>query len=146
MNGAAGGLVLDFYEVDDVEAGAWTPGALVHTISLDTSAVIPVTSTRLQVSLAGADVFSLLQRDSGSQGYGIEISNFDDVTSVGLVRHSNDGTEHYTTGRFYKEDGNPSGTGRDLGISLSGTIIPEPTTFALAGLGSVALLVARKRR
>lgn len=145
LNGTDGGLVLNFYQVADVNASSWTPGDLIKTLSLDTSVDLPTSSARLELSLTGSDVFTLAQRDTGTEGYGIEVSNFDGTSTIGNFRHSNDGTEHYLFGRFYKEDGSPSGTGRDLGVSLSGVVVPEPATAALIGFGAFALLCLRRR-
>jgi len=37
-------------------------------------------------------------------------------------------------------------TDRNLALGIAGSVIPEPTTFALLGLGSLALVMARRRR
>jgi hypothetical protein len=145
LNGTDGGLVIDFYEIADVGAGSWSAGTLVHTITLPTTVDLPSTTARLQLQLSGADIFSLTQRNTGNEGYGIEVSNADDVSGIGNFRHSNDGTEHFTQGRFYTESGSPSGTGRDLGVALSGTIIPEPAAFSLLGFGALGLLLFRRK-
>lgn len=39
-----------------------------------------------------------------------------------------------------------SGTGRFDGVSLSGTVVPEPTVVTLAGLAAVSLLAVRRRQ
>lgn len=145
MSGTDGGMVLNFYQVADVNASSWTPGDLIKTLSLDTNVDLPTSTARLELTLTGSDVFTLAQRDTGTEGYGIEVSNNDGISTIGNFRHSNDGTEHYLLGRFYKETGSPSGTGRDLGVSLSGIVVPEPATAALIGFGALALVGLRRR-
>lgn len=122
-SGTNGGLVISFYQVADVNAANWTAGTLVKTITLDTSVSLPASTARLGLSLSGADVFTLPQRNTGTAGYGIEIANYDGVSTVGNLRHSNDGVDDYPAGKFYIEDGTASGTGnRDIGLALTGTV------------------------
>jgi hypothetical protein len=59
-----------------------------------------------------------------------------------------------TSGAFSNPLGNPQaqppGTPTDLAnmpaVVLAGAVIPEPSTFALAGLGAAALLIFRRRK
>jgi len=138
FNGNDGGLIIDFYEVGDVNANPVDLGTLVHTITIGTEVDLPATSARLRVGLTGSDVFSLPQRNTGNtNGYAIEFSNADGSTTLGNLRHSNDGTEHYTTGRFYTESGNASGTGRDAGVSLIAAFVsPFPNLDWAVGNGT----------
>jgi hypothetical protein len=146
LNGTDGGLLLSFYQVDDVNAASWTAGSLVKTLTIGTNVDLPSTTARLGLTLTGGDIFTLPQRDSGTAGYGIEIANVDGVSTVGNIRHSNNGSDNFLNGKYYTETGAQSGTGnRDFGVALVGTsAIPEPGTLALAGLG--AMLVFRLRR
>ncbi|MCA9260027.1 MAG: hypothetical protein KDA61_12535, partial [Planctomycetales bacterium] len=155
--GVNAGYEMRIYEVDDVNADTWTPGALVAEILFPTGSVLPVTSlSRLGFALSDADVFTLPQRNDGVMGYGIEISNGDDATTIGTIRHTNftdvDGNlvDYYATGKFYTESGGQSGSGhRDIGLALSPSVldvpIPEPTAAALAAVGLVAGLRRRRR-
>lgn len=141
-SGANGGLTLTFYEVHDVNAGSFTAGNQVHSLTIPTTDALPATTATLGIQLSGSDTFTLPQRDTGTQGYAIQVSNADGSTNVGAFRHTNDGTDNFTLGRYYDENGTPGGGGtRDLGIALN---VPEPSTFALAGLGLLGVL--RRRR
>lgn len=147
LGGTDGGLTLSFYEVDDVNAATWTAGNLMKTLTLGTNVDLLISTNRLGLSLTGSDIFSLPQRDSGTLGYGIEISNADGVSTIGNVRHSNNGTDNFLGGRFYTETGAQSGSGnRDIGLALVGAaVVPEPGALALSGLGAFLLFQLRRR-
>jgi hypothetical protein len=146
LSGTDGGLVLNFFEVADVNATTWTAGSLVKSLTLATSVDLPTSTARVGLSLTGADTFTLLQRDSGTLGYGIEIANVDGVSTIGNVRHSNNGVDNFTGGRFYTESGGQSGAGdRDFGLALVGAPVPEPGVCLLAGLGATGLFLLRRR-
>lgn len=144
--GGNGGLVVSFYEVDDVNASSWMPGDLVSSITIDPATTLPTTSTRLGVSLSEEDIFTLLQRNEGTQGYGLQVSNVDGATNVGAFRHSNSGVDEFLLGRYYAEGGDSPGGGlRDLGVAL--VAIPEPSVamLMLGGLGVLSLARRRNR-
>jgi hypothetical protein len=127
VNTPAGGMVIDFYEVDDVLAPTWTPGALVHTITIPDLSV--ATNQRLGITLTGADVFALPARSAGTTGYGIELSNFDAATTIGTWAHTFDAIDHYPNGVFYIESGELSGADplRDVGLALRAANAPPAT-------------------
>jgi hypothetical protein len=127
VNTPAGGMVIDFYQVDDVLAATWTPGTLVQTITIPDLTV--ATTQRLGITLSDADVFQLPARFAGTTGYGIELSNFDAATTIGTWPHTNDAVDHYPDGVFYIEDGGISGADptRDVGVALLAANAP-PTT------------------
>lgn len=127
LNGTDGGLIIDLYEVEDVNAGNWAPGTLLETISLDLSVDLPATTDRLSLQLTEANVFSLPARNTGTQGYGIEISNFDDSTNIGLITHSNGGVDDFVGGKYYAENGGAPGSGnRDFGVWLLASTVEPP--------------------
>jgi hypothetical protein len=127
VNTPAGGMIIDFYEVDDVLAPTWTPGALVHTITIPDLTV--ATNQRLGITLTGADVFALPARSAGTTGYGIELSNFDAATTIGTWAHTFDAIDHYPNGVFYIESGELSGADplRDVGLALRAANAPPAT-------------------
>jgi hypothetical protein len=151
-----GGYVMSVYEVDDVNASTLAVGNLLTTITIPAGVgSLPGTSqNRLGFSLFGSDVFTLPARGTTADtlGYAFEISNADDTTTIGTVRHTNftdtDGNlvDYYAEGKFYTESGGQSGGGhRDIGLALfSGPIAPEPTTALLLVVGG--LLGAGRRR
>lgn len=128
MNGTDGGLVVDFYEVADVNADAWAPlGEPIETISLDLSVDLPATADRLSLGLTESSVFTLPARNSGVEGYGIEVSNFDETSTIGLIWHSNSGADDFAGGRYYDENGGAPGGGlRDFGVWLLESTIEPP--------------------
>jgi hypothetical protein len=127
VNTPAGGMVIDFYEVDDVLATTWTPGTLVHTISIPDLTV--ATTQRLGITLTDADVFELPARFAGTTGYGIELSNADVTTTIGTWAHTFDAIDHYPDGVFYIESGELSGADatRDVGVALRAANAPPAT-------------------
>lgn len=138
-SGTDGGLIVRFYEIADVNATTWSPGALVHTLSLDTGVDLPSSVVRLGISLSGGDTFTLPARSAGAIGYGIEISNFDGTSNIGSLRHSNNGVDHYVAGKFYTEGGGESGAGeRDIGLTLTGTPSSGAGSWYVAPSGSDA--------
>lgn len=135
------GLTVNIYEVANTVAGTWNPGALVKTITFDSSVEIPDTTTTIGILLTGDDVFTLVPT-LGDSGYGIEI--VDGGGSLGVIRHTNSGTDHYPDGLFYKEDGNISAAHRDFGVAIAGTpdttVGPtDPPGFAIQPSGTSLL-------
>ena len=135
------GLTVNIYEVANTVAGTWNPGALVKTITFDSSVTIPDTTTTIGILLTGDDVFTL-DPTLGDAGYGIEL--VDGGGSLGVIRHTNSGTDHYPEGLFYKEDGNISAAHRDFGVAIAGTpdtsVGPtDPPGFALQPTGTSLL-------
>ncbi|QEG35408.1 PEP-CTERM sorting domain-containing protein [Bythopirellula goksoeyrii] len=125
-----GGYIIDFYNVDDVTTSTWTPnGAPFKTITVPNTVNVPSSSTTLEFVLSGADSFTLDARgdvgNSDNAGYGIEVSNFDESTNNGNWFHSNNGTDNYTAGRYYIENGNTSNN-RDFGFALRTTDVQPP--------------------
>lgn len=139
-----GGVIISIYEIADVLASSWSPGALVHSFTIPTSTTLPSTSANIGFTFSDSDVFTLPQRDTGSEGYGLAISNADGTSNIGGWRHTNDGTDHYTEGYYYSEGGSIPNAARDMGIAF--VAVPEPSTYALLGLGALALTFARRRR
>jgi hypothetical protein len=112
-------MTLNLYEIADVNANTWTAGNLVHTITIPIGS-LPLTIDFLGINLTGTDVFTLPQRNEGVTGYGLELSQIDTANATtGTWRHSNDGVDEYTTGKFYIETGAQSSATRDLGLALS---------------------------
>jgi len=127
LDGTDGGLIIDFYEVDDINADNWAPGNLIETISLDLSVDLPPTTDRLSFGLTEANVFALPARNTGTEGYGLEISNFDQSTGIGLINHSNSGVDDFVGGKYYAEGGDaPGGGNRDFGVWLLASTIEPP--------------------
>lgn len=143
VQSTASGITLEVFEVDDVNASSWAPGVSVATVNVAAGDMVS-SSLRLGIALSGLDVFTLPQRDSGTEGYGIQLSVDDETTNVGAWRHSNDGTDHYTQGIYYSEGGTPPNPARDMGVNL--IAVPEPATIGLMGLCGLGLFVARRYR
>ena len=112
------GMTVKIYEVSDTLSSTWSPGALVKTIIFDPSVDLPDTDVTLGILLTDDDVFTL-EPSLGTAGYGIEI--VDGGGSIGVIRHSNSGSDVYPDGIFYKEGGNISSAVRDVGVAIGGT-------------------------
>jgi hypothetical protein len=140
-SGADGGLVLDFFQVADVNANTWVPlGDPIETITLPVTTDLPDTTARIGFTLTESSLFTLPARNTGTEGYGIEISNVDQTTAIGNMRHSNSGTDDFTFGKYYTETGGQSGTGtRDLGVWLVASTAPPPLDGDTDGDGVVEL-------
>ena len=140
LAGGTGGLNVSLFEVADPSAATWLPGTLIKSFSIGITETLPNSSASIGLNLTDGDIFTL-----PAGNYGIEVSNGDDATNIGNLRHSNSGTDTYTDGRFYIENGNPSNSShRDFGVAISGTAIPEPSSALLGTLGLLGLL--RRRR
>jgi hypothetical protein len=134
-----GGLTVAIYEVEDVNAGTWTPGNLVH--SFQYFDLLPGTSGRLKFNLTGTDVFSLPARNTGAQGYGIALSNTDGAGNPGQIIHTSSGGEDpdlYLDGRYYTELGGGNAN-RDFGVWLLGPEAGLPEPGDVDGLNGVDL-------
>lgn len=129
--GTDGGYIISFYEVEDVNASPWNPiGNPLKVLTITNEVDVPSTSTTLGFVLTGSDSFTLEARgdvDGGDNtGYGIQIETFDKVSNNGNWLHSNDGTDNYTRGLYYTENGTPGATHRDFGLALTTTDIMPP--------------------
>lgn len=115
------GLKLAFYEVDDVLAANWTPGALIKEITVQPG-TMPGSEQVFRIDLSGGDVFTLPQRNAGTTGYGLQISTPNALSSdgnPGLIDFTNmSDMDFYPDGRYYVEQGNASNSYRDIGLSL----------------------------
>lgn len=116
------GLKLAFFEVEDVLSSNWTPGTLIKEVTIQPG-TMPGADQVFRVDLTGGDVFELLQRNTGAQGYGLEISTPNALSSdgnPGLLYFSNVSTpvDYYADGRYYTEAGTASNSWRDVGLSL----------------------------
>jgi hypothetical protein len=122
--GRNGGLIIRFYEVDNVKATSWseTNPVLVHTVTIPTTVNLPVTANRLGLTFTDDEMFFLDQRNTGTQGYAIELRNFNNSTRIGPLRHTNSGTEIYTRGAWYLDTGARALSYRDLGIAIIGGV------------------------
>jgi MYXO-CTERM domain-containing protein len=142
------GLQLKFYEVADTTATniitSSSLGNLIHTIQLP-AGTYANSSQRLGVELTGSDIFTLPQRDAGTTGYAISISQIDQSGSVvsGNLVYTNSG-DLYANGKIYQESGAQSSPSRDAGLSISSA--PEPTSAVFAVLGLAAVWGASRRR
>jgi hypothetical protein len=114
-----GGLLINLYEVENVNANNFTAGTLVRTITIPVGE-LPISTATTGITLTDSDIFSLPQRNTGNTGYAIELSQVDTANgSAGSIFHSNTGTDLYTTGKFYTESGAQSSATRDFGLALS---------------------------
>ena len=144
INNAATGLLLKFYEVDDVNVTPIALGTLVHTITVP-AGTYGNSSQRMGFLLTDSDVFSLPQRDAGTTGYALGISQIDTAgVNAGVWHFANTGTDNYTDGKFYIESGAQSSATRDAGVAISS--VPEPASVCLAALGLWGLVGLWRRR
>jgi hypothetical protein len=140
---ATAGLQIRIYEVADILAN-WAPGNLVKEFVFPTlPAGLGASSTmRLGLTLTGADIFTLPARSSGSTGYGIEYSNNDGASLLGLLRHTSTAAtseDYYLTGRYLTEGG-AGNVNRDTGLALAAAPGSGPMAGDVDGNGVVDLL------
>lgn len=140
-NAAGGNLGVRVWEVSNVNSSPWSTNG---TALVDFQVAIPTSTARTQIDLSGADVFTLVQRDTGTEGYAIELYSVDGATQLGSIRHSNSGTDNFTEGAFIIESGAISRADRDIGLSIT-AVIPEPATIALFGIAGLGLMASRRR-
>ena len=147
INNAATGLLLKFYEVDNTTVdniGNPVVGTLFHTITVP-AGTYGNSTTGMSFYLSGSDVFSLPQRNAGTTGYALGISQIDTAgTNSGVVHFANAGGDHYTDGKIYTETGGQSSPSRDAGLALSS--VPEPASMVLVLLGLIGAATATLRR
>jgi hypothetical protein len=144
INNAATGLLLKFYEVDDVNVTPIVLGTLVQTLTVP-AGTYGNSSQRMGFTLTDADVFSLPQRDAGTTGYALGISQIDTAgVNAGVWHFANTGVDNYTDGKFYIESGAQSSATRDAGVAISS--VPEPASVGLALLGMWGLAGLWTRR
>jgi hypothetical protein len=133
INNAATGLLLKFYEVDDVNVTPIVLGTLVHTVTVP-AGTYSNSTFRMGFVLTGSDVFTLPQRDAGTTGYAMGISQIDTAgVNAGVWHFANTGVDNYVNGKFYTESGAQSSASRDAGLALSSA--PEPASVCLIVLG-----------
>lgn len=143
-----GGLEMRVYKTADVNSSTFVPtgSPLIDLVVVDADTPIPSTGDYAQIQLDTSDPNEQLILGP-NRGFVFELSNNDDTTNIAQWRHTNAGPmDFYADGNFYTESGGQSGDGdRDAGLSMSGTIVPEPSSILLlAGCGS--LMVLRRRR
>lgn len=130
-------LVVNFYEVTDPLGANWAAVGATNLIKTFTQSTVGVRSdANITFALDGVDTF------------GMTIGNYAvEVTSLGggpgVIRHSNSGTDVYTSGLFYKEDGAISRADRDFGVAINS--IPEPATLGLVGIFGAGMMYIRRR-
>src|SRR3990172_933854 len=139
VTSGVGGLTVSIYEVEDVNAGTWTPGNLVHSFQYFNN--LPGSTGRLKFDLTGSDVFSLAARNAGTNGYGLELSNVDNVSNPGQIVHTSAAAvdpDLYLDGRYYTETGGGNAN-RDFGVWLLGSDPNIPGPGDVNGIGGVTI-------
>lgn len=147
INNAATGLLLKFYEVDNTTVdniGNPVTGTLFHTITVP-AGTYGNSTTGMSFYLSGSDVFTLPQRNAGTTGYVLGISQIDTAgVNSGVVHFANAGGDHYPDGKIYTESGGQSSPSRDAGLALSS--LPEPSSMALVMISFAGAIAAARRR
>jgi hypothetical protein len=147
INNAATGLLLKFYEVDNTTVdniGNPVNGTVFRTLTIP-AGTYGTSTTGMEFLLTGDDVFTLPQRNAGTTGYALGISQIDTAgTNSGVWHFANAGGDHYTDGKFYVEGGGQSSPSRDGGLAISS--VPEPASVALLIVGLAAAAAATRRR
>ena len=142
-------FTISIFSVADTNAGtAGTPPSgtnLLATVSLSTGTLSAGTQF-LEFSFTGADAITLAA-STGTAGYAVQLNRNDTTVPFNWVKHrsGSSGTDRYVEGQAYSTNFADSWAGNsDFTLAFSGTVIPEPTTALLGGLGFLMLL--RRRR
>ncbi len=138
-------FTLAIYEVADVDAGTLTLGNPVFqsgTLTTPANIVTANNETTMSFDVSGESVS--LSPTNGTNGYAFHLVGTDSNTKVfNWLRAANVGS----AGIAYQEGSAIFGSegGRDFGFAIEGTVIPEPASLALLGLGGL-LMLGRGRR
>lgn len=114
------------------EYGSGTPGTLVNVFNLDADRGASVTETIGAIggapnTLAGADLVTFLSQRASGGGLATFILTFDQNG-----RGNGYGSKENTDSALWPQ------------LSLTYTAVPEPSTFALLGMGLIGLLARRR--
>ncbi|TWT90512.1 hypothetical protein Mal64_09030 [Pseudobythopirellula maris] len=132
------GLNLRIYEVEDIAAASWSPsGAPIYQFSFEE---LINTTDWMSIAFSGGDVFTLEQRDTGTQGYGFEFSDAQNANgaNLGAIRYNNDGMDAYAAGSWYPEGGGREAS-RDMGLYIIGTAAESGLPGDVDGSGVIDL-------
>ncbi len=143
-------FTISIFSVADTNAGTAGPTPpsgtnLLATVSLNTG-TLSTGNQFLEFSFTGADAITLAA-STGTAGYAVQLNRADGTVPFNWVkyRQGSSGTDLYADGQAYSTNFSDSWAGNsDFTLAFSGTVIPEPTTALLGGLGFLMLL--RRRR
>ena len=119
-------------------------GADPSTMVAGNSFAIDITKTYDPgAGLGGGGYYSAIFQSPQVGDYTVQIRASGNVTGIGDVSGNSVALNATTVSTALPAPFAPDGSG--VGLVLTAGVIPEPTTFALAGLGAAALLVFRRR-
>lgn len=139
-------LTLHVFEVADAQAATLTVPA--SPLLTESFTVTDMRDTDHLLRIALDTGTTLLLEANTSYAFYMDVSDPSLGGQFAFLRTTSgagDSGSIYAGGAFYQDDAIKTGGARDAGLALRGTLVPEPSSAALLGLGGLALILRRRK-
>jgi hypothetical protein len=138
-------FTIKIFEVADIVAATWSAGVQVgSTITVSPFGSTTSGTSNIEIALSGAEQFVIPQRNTGSQGYGMELALVNTGDATAFVWQHNLDLSNLAPGRYYTETGAGMDLSWDMGLAL--VAVPEPSSLAMLAFGMISLWLFRRQR